>query len=177
MTYGVYVLKVSNTGLRWFWTCNWKIPVSPKVSIYQLGLCVFFLYCNKVVNFICFVHSASGCPIANRNKMRVMENYNAVEQHKAALAAATVGGTPTTKLENIGNCMTSGCDPASHLNGSFLSHRTIPNCTNNKKPIAKYPSTQTPNDLYHLYQKGLNSKYKKPTFSSLSLNVLTSLLV
>jgi len=93
--------------------------------------------------------------------MRVMENYNAVEQHKAALAAATVGGTATTKLENIGNCMTSGCDPASHLNGSFLAHRTIPNCANSKKPITKYPSTQTPNDLYHLYQKGLNSKYAK----------------
>ena len=40
--------------------------------------------------------------------MRVMENYNAVEQHKAALAAVNVtGGAPTPKLETMGGCMTS----------------------------------------------------------------------
>ncbi|XP_049311423.1 uncharacterized protein LOC105222406 isoform X2 [Bactrocera dorsalis] len=33
--------------------------------------------------------SASGCPIANRNKMRVLEAGGTVEQHKAAVAAAT----------------------------------------------------------------------------------------
>ncbi|XP_065212259.1 uncharacterized protein LOC135839922 isoform X3 [Planococcus citri] len=100
--------------------------------------------------------SASGCPIANRNKMRVMENYNAVEQHKAALAAVNVVSGSTPKLENISGCMTS-CESASHLNGSFLSHRAMSNCTNNKKPISKYPPGQTHNDLYQLYQKGLNS--------------------
>lgn len=104
------------------------------------------------------MRSASGCPIANRNKMRVMENYNAVEQHKAALAAVNVAGTPTPKLENLGGCMTSACDPSGHLNGSFLSHRALPNCANGKKPtLTKYPGTQT-HDLYQLYQKGLNSK-------------------
>lgn len=89
-----------------------------------------------------------------------MENYNAVEQHKAALAAVNVAGASTPKLENIGNCMTSGCDPTGHLNGSFLTHRAITNCSNSKKPaISKYPSAQTHNDLYQLYQKGLNSKF------------------
>ncbi|XP_055844060.1 uncharacterized protein DDB_G0283357 isoform X3 [Episyrphus balteatus] len=42
--------------------------------------------------------SASGCPIANRNKMRVLENGGTVEQHKAAVAAATAmkfDGCPT----------------------------------------------------------------------------------
>lgn len=106
--------------------------------------------------------SASGCPIANRNKMRVMENYNAVEQHKAALAAVNVTGSTTPKLENIGNCMSSGCDPTGHLNGSFLTHRAITNCSNNKKPaISKYPSPQAHNDLYQLYQKGLNNSIFK----------------
>lgn len=111
------------------------------------------------------VFSASGCPIANRNKMRVMENYNAVEQHKAALAAVNVTGSTTPKLENIGNCMSSGCDPTGHLNGSFLTHRAITNCSNNKKPaISKYPSPQAHNDLYQLYQKGLNSKFSYKFF-------------
>lgn len=90
--------------------------------------------------------------------MRVMENYNAVEQHKAALAAVNVVSASTPKLENISGCMTTNCDGATHLNGSFLSHRAMSNCTNNKKPIPKYPSSQTHNDLYQLYQKGLNGR-------------------
>lgn len=89
-----------------------------------------------------------------------MENYNAVEQHKAALATVNVTGASTPKLENMGNCVTSACDPTGHLDGSFLSHRALANCSNSgKKPIiGKYPSTQT-HDLFQLYQKGLNSKY------------------
>ncbi len=102
--------------------------------------------------------SASGCPIANRNKMRVMENYNTVEQHKAGLTAVTVGGATTPKLENISNCMTGACDNGGHVNGSFLAHRALA-CPNTKKAICKYPSPQTHNDLYQLYQKGLSSKY------------------
>ncbi|XP_073834308.1 uncharacterized protein isoform X2 [Musca autumnalis] len=45
--------------------------------------------------------SASGCPIANRNKMRVLEAGGTVEQHKAAVAAATAmkfDGTYATTL-------------------------------------------------------------------------------
>ncbi|XP_044734234.1 mucin-17 isoform X2 [Chrysoperla carnea] len=50
--------------------------------------------------------SASGCPIANRNKMRVLESGGTVEQHKAAVAAATA-----MKFEGV-NCPTPGCPVA-----------------------------------------------------------------
>jgi hypothetical protein len=48
--------------------------------------------------------SASGCPIANRNKMRVLENGGTIEQHKAAVAVATA-----MKFDGV-NCPTPGCD-------------------------------------------------------------------
>lgn len=48
-------------------------------------------------------HSASGCPIASRNKMRVLESGGTVEQHKAAIAAI--------KFEHqAAACSANGCD-------------------------------------------------------------------
>jgi hypothetical protein len=49
-------------------------------------------------------YSASGCPIANRNKMRVLENGGTIEHHKAAVAAATA-----MKFDGV-NCPQPGCD-------------------------------------------------------------------
>lgn len=61
--------------------------------------------------------SASGCPIANRNKLRILESGGTIEQHKAAIAAATAMKFDPT------NCPTTGCDGMGHINGTFLTHR------------------------------------------------------
>lgn len=64
-----------------------------------------FNFAQKFLNlFIIKTFSASGCPIANRNKMRVLENGGTIEQHKAAVAVATA-----MKFDGV-NCPTPGCD-------------------------------------------------------------------
>jgi hypothetical protein len=59
---------------------------------------------NNILSKMLIFSSASGCPIANRNKMRVLENGGTIEQHKAAVAAATA-----MKFDGV-NCPTPGCD-------------------------------------------------------------------
>lgn len=63
-----------------------------------------------------FNFSASGCPVAARNKMRILESGGTIEQHKAAIAAVVA-----LKYDNP-NCSTSD-DSIAQMNGTFLTHR------------------------------------------------------
>jgi hypothetical protein len=78
--------------------------------------------------------------------MRVLENGGTVEQHKAAVAVATA-----MKFDGV-NCPTPGCDGTGHINGTFLTHRSLSGC-----PAAAQGIKKPKYDDISLYTKGFTT--------------------
>lgn len=85
------------------------------IPCFFLSLFFFFL--------LYFVCSASGCPIANRNKLRALEMENVVEKQRAYVTNIP----PSIKIDGV-NCPTLGCDHTENINSIYLTHRSFSGC-------------------------------------------------
>jgi hypothetical protein len=91
-------------------------------------------------------NSTSGCPIANRNKLHGLDSTCNPIEHKPSVSIAS-----KYKFDGI-NCPTPGCDGTGHINGTFLTHRSLMGC-----PIAAQ-DMKKPKYSDDLYSKGYSGK-------------------
>ena len=84
-------------------------------------------------NIVSVNFSTSGCPLANKNKARAMDNSLSLDVQNSTLPPSSNHYTLTPPTSLL-NCTASGCDTTTtgHLNGpSFLTHLPIPGCHSN----------------------------------------------
>lgn len=109
--------------------------------------------------FLILLFSASGCPIANRNKMRVLESGGTLDQHKASVVSAT-----SLKFDP-GNCPTPGKSSARCLDDERFPHEFLcySGCTTTgATPLKK---AKYPDDVTMVYPKGYSGKCNNFSFS------------
>ncbi|ESO92509.1 hypothetical protein LOTGIDRAFT_162409 [Lottia gigantea] len=105
--------------------------------------------------------SASGCPLANRQKLQRYIGSTGIENQDPALIKAM-------KLDGFA-CPTPGCDGAGHINGSFLTHRSLSGCP--KATFAMKKAKITPNELAALQLKVENGEDLESEFVKLEEDI------
>lgn len=89
------------------------------IYFYVFFLLSFSFFLSLFFNSL-FVCSASGCPIANRNKLRALEMENVVEKQRAYVTNIP----PSIKIDGV-NCPTLGCDNTENINSIYVTHRSF----------------------------------------------------
>lgn len=126
MVFASYV-AMSNFFRKSFISFNKKLLLwlHSRTLTFPTAFSFIILNASSFLTSRCFISlytsSASGCPIANRNKLRVLENGGSIEQHKAAVAVATA-----MKFDGV-NCPTPGCDGKNEYICSCSYHLSVIN--------------------------------------------------
>lgn len=148
------------------------IVISYEKQIFRRCFCLFAVFPRQFLNHTIFffkICSASGCPIANRNKMRVLENGGTIEQHKAAVAVATA-----MKFDGV-NCPTPGCDGLCwHSSSLSLISSVFPHNRNgpHQRDVLDAPVFERLSDGNPGYQEAQVRRYLRLRVSQIDLHRL-----